>query len=65
MRLFLLIGAACALLLGACGGDEPAKPATPVRLQVIAPQDLGTVRTASVEGSRNRDAGERDGDGAW
>ena len=45
----LLTGAACALLLGACGGDKPAKPVAPVHLQVTAPQDLGTVRTASVE----------------
>ncbi len=49
MRLSLLTGAACALLLGACGGDKPAKPVAPVRLQVTAPQDLGTVRTANVE----------------
>jgi hypothetical protein len=49
MRLSLLTGAACALLLGACGGDKPAEPAGTVRLQVTAPQDLGTVRTASVE----------------
>jgi hypothetical protein len=49
MRLSLLTGAACALLLGACGGDKPAKPVAPVRVQVTAPQDLGTVRTASVE----------------
>ena len=49
MRLFLLTGAACALLLGACGGDKPAKPVAPVRLQVTAPQDLGTVRAADVE----------------
>ena len=49
MRLFLLTGAACALLLGACGGGKPAKPVAPVRLQVTAPEDLGTVRTASVE----------------
>jgi hypothetical protein len=49
MRLSLLTGAACALLLGACGGDKPAKPVASVRLQVTAPSDLGTVRTASVE----------------
>jgi hypothetical protein len=49
MRLSLLTGAACALLLGACGGDKPAKPVGTVRLQVTAPQDLGTVRTANVE----------------
>jgi hypothetical protein len=49
MRLSLLTGAACALLLGACGGDKPTKPVAPVRLQVTAPQDLGTVRAASVE----------------
>jgi hypothetical protein len=49
MRLSLLTGAACALLLGACGGDKPAKPVAPVRLLVTAPQDLGTVRTPSVE----------------
>jgi hypothetical protein len=49
MRLSLLTGAACALLLSACGGDKPAKPVGTVRLQVTAPQDLGTVRTASVE----------------
>jgi hypothetical protein len=49
MRLSLFTGAACALLLGACGGDKPAKPVAPVRLQVTAPGDLGTVRAASVE----------------
>jgi hypothetical protein len=49
MRLSLLTGAACALLLGACGGGKPAKPVAPVHLQVTAPQDLGTVRTSSVE----------------
>jgi hypothetical protein len=49
MRITLLTGAACALLLGACGGDKPAKPVAPVRLQVTTPQDLGTVRTDSVE----------------
>jgi hypothetical protein len=49
MRLSLLTGAACALLLGACGGGKPASPVAPVRLQVTAPQDLGTVRVASVE----------------
>jgi hypothetical protein len=49
MRLSLLTSAACALLLGACGGDKPAEPVAPVRLQVTAPEDLGTVRTASVE----------------
>lgn len=49
MRLTLLTGAACALLLGACGGDTPDKPVAPVRVQVTTPQDLGTVRTASVE----------------
>jgi hypothetical protein len=49
MRLSLLTGAACALLLGACGGDKPAKPVAPVRLQVTAPADLGTVRSDNVE----------------
>jgi hypothetical protein len=49
MRLSLLTGAACALLLGACGGDKPAEPVGTVRLQVSAPQDFGTVRTDSVE----------------
>jgi hypothetical protein len=49
MRLSLLTGAACALLLGACGADKPAKPVASVRLQVTAPEDLGTVRTANVE----------------
>jgi hypothetical protein len=49
MRLSFLTGAACALLLGACGGDKPAKPVAPVRLLVTAPEDLGTVRTANVE----------------
>jgi hypothetical protein len=49
MRLSLLTGAACALLLGGCGGGSPAKPVAPVRLQVTAPDDLGTVRAADVE----------------
>lgn len=49
MRLTLLTGAACALLLGACGGDKTANPVGAVHLQVTAPQDLGSVRTASVE----------------
>jgi hypothetical protein len=49
MRLTLLTGAACALLLGACGGEQPAKPVAPVRLQVTAPLDQGTVRAERVE----------------
>jgi hypothetical protein len=48
MRLPLLAGALCALLLAACGGSASPPPA-PVRLAVSAPADLGAVRAASVE----------------
>jgi hypothetical protein len=50
MRLSLIAGAACALLLSACGGgDKPASASAPVRLQIASPSDQGTVREASVE----------------
>jgi hypothetical protein len=50
MRLTLLAGAACALLLSACGGgDKPAAAVAPVRLQVTAPADQDAVRDTSVE----------------
>jgi hypothetical protein len=50
MRLSLIAGAACALLLSACGGDDkPASAAAPVRLQISSPSDQGTVHDASVE----------------
>jgi Glucodextranase, domain B/PASTA domain len=49
MRPSLLAGAACALLLTACGGGDPAPKAAPVRLAVTAPGDLGTVRADTVE----------------
>lgn len=49
MRTSLLAGAACALLLTACGGDKPATATAPVRLQVTAPHDMGSVRAARVE----------------
>jgi hypothetical protein len=54
MRLLLLAGATCALLFSACGGRtrNPA-PAAPVRLQVTAPGDLGSVhgQTVTVRGT--------------
>lgn len=50
MRLSLLAGAACALLLCGCGGsDDTATAVAPVRLQVTAPGDQDTVREESVE----------------
>jgi ABC-type uncharacterized transport system auxiliary subunit len=50
MRLSLLAGAACALLLCACGGsDDAATAVAPVRLQVTAPGDQETVRAERVE----------------
>ena len=51
MRLSLLAGAACALLLCSCGGgsDATATAVAPVRLQIAAPGDQSTVRDASVE----------------
>lgn len=48
-RIALLAGAACALLTIGCGGDKPAAAGAPVRLEVTAPGDQGTVRDASVE----------------
>jgi hypothetical protein len=48
-RIGLLAGAACALLTIGCGGEKPAAAGAPVRLQVTAPSDQGTVREASVE----------------
>jgi hypothetical protein len=50
MRLPLIAGAACALLLTACGGgDKPASAVAPVRLQITSPSDQGTVRDPSVQ----------------
>lgn len=49
MRIGLLAGAACALLMTGCGGDKPAVATAPVRLQVTSPPDQGTVRDGSVE----------------
>lgn len=50
MRIGLLAGAACALLLCGCGGsDKPATARSSVRLQVTTPSDQGTVRDPSVE----------------
>jgi PASTA domain/Glucodextranase, domain B len=50
MRLTLLAGAACALLLCACGGgDQPATAVAPVRLQVTSPGDQDAVRSEGVE----------------
>jgi PASTA domain/Glucodextranase, domain B len=49
MRPLLLAGAACALLLSACGGGDHSTAVAPVRLAVSAPQDLATVRTDTVE----------------
>ena len=48
MRPLLLAGAACALLLSACGGGH-AKSVAPVRLAVTAPGDLASVRSGRVE----------------
>jgi hypothetical protein len=48
-RPLLLAGALCALLLCACGGDQPAAPAGSVRLQITAPGDLDAVRDGSVQ----------------
>jgi hypothetical protein len=48
-RLLILAGAACALLLSACGGSDPEPAGTPVRLAVTAPGDLASVRGGSVE----------------
>lgn len=49
MRVSLLAGAACALMLSACGGGDAPQAATPVRLAVTAPADLRAVRDATVE----------------
>lgn len=49
MRIGLLAGAACALLMTGCGGDKPAAAQAPVRLQISAPADQDTVRDGSVE----------------
>jgi beta-lactam-binding protein with PASTA domain len=51
MRLSLLAGAACALLLASCGGgsDDAATAVGPVRLAIASPGDQGTVREPSVE----------------
>jgi hypothetical protein len=49
MRIGLLAGAACALLMTGCGGGKPATAQPPVRLQVTSPGDQGTVRDGSVE----------------
>lgn len=49
MRIGLLAGAACALLMTGCGGGKPAAATAPVRLQITSPGDQGTVRDGSVE----------------
>lgn len=49
MRIGLLAGAACALLMTGCGGGKHATAQAPVRLQVTSPPDQGTVREGSVE----------------
>jgi hypothetical protein len=49
MRIGLLVGAACALLMTGCGGDKPAAAQAPVRLQISAPTDQDTVREDRVE----------------
>ncbi|MDX6716476.1 MAG: hypothetical protein QOH30_3034 [Baekduia sp.] len=49
MRPLLLAGAACALLLSACGGSRPAAPIAPVHVAVTAPGDLSAVRTDHVQ----------------
>jgi hypothetical protein len=48
MRIGLLAGAACALLMTGCGGDKPATARAPVRLQITAPADQDTVRDDRV-----------------
>jgi hypothetical protein len=48
MRPLLLAGAACALLLSACGGGARPAAITPVRVQVTEPSDLRAVRVAGV-----------------
>jgi hypothetical protein len=48
LRLTILAGA-CALLLSACGDDEPTASTQRVQLAVAAPRDLGAVRSAKVE----------------
>jgi type 1 fimbria pilin len=48
-RLLILAGAACALLLSACGGADPAPSGTPVRLAVTAPGDEDAVRAGTVQ----------------
>jgi PASTA domain/Glucodextranase, domain B len=49
MRIGLLAGAACALLLSACGGEKPARAVAPVRLAVTSPGDQATVRDERVQ----------------
>jgi hypothetical protein len=49
MRSLLLAGAACALLLSACGGNDPGAPIAPVRVAVTAPGDLSAVRADRVQ----------------
>ncbi|HET6509539.1 MAG TPA: PASTA domain-containing protein [Baekduia sp.] len=49
MRIGLLAGAACALLMTGCGGGKPATAQAPVRLQVTTPADQDTVRDDNVE----------------
>jgi hypothetical protein len=48
-RLTILTGAACALLLSACGGGSRASAGPAVRLAVNAPGDLNAVRAATVQ----------------
>lgn len=49
MRIGLLAGAACALLMTGCGGGKPAAATAPVRLQITSPADQGAVRDGRVE----------------
>jgi hypothetical protein len=49
MRVLLLAGAACALLLSACGSKTPAPSVAAVHVAVSVPSDLSAVRADRVE----------------